>query len=143
MAGQSFENHVHRPVPTGIGYLLVLVALVAFGLRWFEIGGRLTFAIGLLGLVGAVLSLLYTSRAYVTGLQDRIIKLEMRVRCGSLLTPEQQRQLASLGNKQIVALRFASDAELPALLDRTVREKLAPKDIKRAIKSWTPDLDRT
>jgi hypothetical protein len=140
---QSFDNHTHRPIPTGIGYLCVLAALVAFGLRWLEIGGRLSFAIGLLGLVGAIISLLYLTRAYITKLQDRIIKLEMRLRCATLLTPEQQRQLTQLGNKQIVALRFASDAELPALVDRAVREKLAPTDIKRAIKSWIPDLDRT
>jgi hypothetical protein len=48
-----------------------------------------------------------------------------------------------LGNKHVVALRFASDAELPALLDRAVRERLSPADIKRAVTSWTPDFDRT
>jgi hypothetical protein len=67
----------------------------------------------------------------------------MRVRTASLLTAEQQRLLGSLNNKQIAALRFASDAELPALLERAVREKLPPQEIKRAVTSWTPDLDRT
>jgi hypothetical protein len=140
---QTFEDHTHRPIPTGVGYLLTIVAVVALALRWFEIGGRLTFAVGLLGLVGAVVSLLYMSRQYTTRLQDRIIKLEMRVRCAPLLTPEQQRMVAQLGTKQIAALRFASDAELPALVERASREQLPPREIKRAIKSWTPDLDRT
>jgi hypothetical protein len=45
--------------------------------------------------------------------------------------------------KQIAALRFASDAELPALLERAAREQLPPVAIKRAIKNWVPDLDRT
>ena len=67
----------------------------------------------------------------------------MRVRVGRLLTPEQQREFEQLSIKQVVALRFASDAELPALLDRAVRDKLAPADIKRAITVWVPDLDRT
>jgi hypothetical protein len=140
---QSFENHVHRPVRTVIGYLFLAVAFVAFVLRWFGIGGRVSFAIGLLGLCASVTMLLVISRTYTTRLQDRIIKLEMRLRAAPLLTPEQQRLLGQLDNKQIAALRFASDAELAALLERAVREKLQPKEIKRAVKSWTPDLDRT
>ena len=140
---QSFETHVHQPVTTGIGYLCLLLALISFALRWFTIGGRLTMALGLLFLCAAVQVLLYTSRYYTTRLQDRIIKLEMRVRTASFLTPEQQRMLMQLDTKQIVALRFASDAEMPALLERAAREKLPPKEIKRAIKTWVPDLDRT
>ena len=140
---QTFENHVHQPVQTALGYLFLGVALVAFALRWLGIGGRVSFAIGLLGLCASVTMLLLISRSYTTQLQDRIIKLEMRVRTAALLTQEQQRLLGQLDNKQIAALRFASDAELAALLERAVREKLQPKEIKRAVKSWTPDLDRT
>ena len=44
---------------------------------------------------------------------------------------------------QLVALRFASDEELPGLLERAERERLAPDDIKGAIKAWVPDLLRT
>jgi hypothetical protein len=140
---QSFENHVHQPVQTALGYLFLAIAVVSFALRWFGIGGRASFAIGLLGLCASVTMLLVISRTYTTRLQDRIIKLEMRVRTATLLTPEQQRLLGQLNNKQIAALRFASDAELAVLLERAVREKLPPKEIKRAIKSWTADLDRT
>ena len=139
---QSFKNHAHRPVPTAVGYLLLAIALMAFQRRW-DGGGRMSFAIGLLALCASVATLLAISRLYTTRLQDRIIKLEMRVRTANLLTPEQQRLLDQLDNKQIAALRFASNAELPALLERAVREKLPPKEIKRAITSWTPDLDRT
>ena len=139
---QRFENHAHRPAPTIIGYLFLVVAFV-FGLRWFRGGGQVPLAIGLLALCGSVTMLLLISRWYTTQLQDRIIKLEMRVRTATFLTPEQQRLLSQLDNKHIAALRFASDAELAALLDRAVREKLPPKEIKRAVKSWTPDDDRT
>ena len=140
---QTFENHAHQPVQTAIGYLFLAVALVAFALRWFGIRGRGSFAIGLFALCASVAMLLWMSRSYTTRLQDRIIKLEMRVRTAALLTQEQQRLLGQLDNKQIAALRFASDAEMAALLERAVREKLQPKEIKRAVKSWTPDLDRT
>jgi hypothetical protein len=139
---QNFENHAHRPVATGVGYLFLVVAVVAFAGRWFG-GGRATFALGLLALCASVATLLAISRFYTTRLQDRIIKLEMRVRTAGFLTPDQQRLLGQLDNKQIAALRFASDAELPALLERAVRDKLPPTEIKRAITSWTPDNDRT
>ena len=138
---QSFKNHAHRPVLTVIGYVLVMIALVSFVQRWRAGAGE---AVGLVALCGAVLVLLQISRRYTTKLQDRIIKLEMRVRTASLLTPEQQQRLfGQLNNKQIAAMRFASDAELPALAERAVRDKLPPKEIKRAVQTWVPDFDRT
>jgi hypothetical protein len=140
---QSYANHAHRPTPTIVGTLFLLVALVAFGLRWSEIGGRATFAVGLLALVGAIATVLTISRLYVTRLQDRIIKLEMRVRTAAVLSPPQQRMLDQFTNKQIAALRFASDPELPALVERAARENLKPDDIKRAVKTWIADPDRT
>ena len=138
---QSFKNHAHRPVLTGIGYVLAMIALVSFVQRWRAGGGE---SLGMVALCGAVLVLLQISRRYTTKLQDRIIKLEMRMRTASLLTAEQQQRLfGQLNNKQIAALRFASDAELPALAERAVRDKLPPKDIKRAVQTWVPDFDRT
>jgi hypothetical protein len=139
---QTFENHAHRPVATIVGYCFLVVALVSFAMRWTE-SGRPDFAAGLLALCASVATLLYISRVYTTRLQDRIIKLEMRVRTAAFLTVEQQRLLSQLDNKRIAALRFASDAELPALLERAIREKLPPKEIKRAVKTWTADNDRT
>ena len=139
---QSFKNHAHRPALTAVGYVFAAIALVSFVQRWRSDGGRQS--VGLIALCGAVLVLLQISRRYTTRLQDRIIKLEMRVRTASLLTPEQQQRLfGELDNKQIAALRFASDAELSALGERAVREKLPPREIKRAIKNWVSDLDRT
>ena len=140
---QNYENHGHLPVPTAIGAACALVALIGFGLRWLGIWPRAAVALGISGLFAAILVLLAISRLYTTRLQDRIIKLEMRVRAMSVLTPDQQRALFGLSNKQIAALRFASDQEMPALLERAVREHMAPRDIKRAVTSWTPDLDRT
>ncbi|HEX9407463.1 MAG TPA: DUF6526 family protein [Thermoanaerobaculia bacterium] len=69
--------------------------------------------------------------------------LEMKVRAAELLTPEQEARLAALTRKQIVALRFASDAELGELVDRAAREQMTPDQIKRAVKQWRADLYRT
>jgi hypothetical protein len=80
---------------------------------------------------------------YITALQNRIIRMEMRVRCARFLSPEQLAELERLTMKQLVALRFASDAELPALLERARRENLPPDAIKRAVVDWVPDYHRT
>ena len=103
----------------------------------------MSFAAGLVGLLMSIGTLILISRTYITRLQDRIIKLEMRVRGAAVLSLEQQRVLQTLNPKQIAALRFASDEELPALLERTAREQLQPADIKKSVRTWVPDHDRT
>ena len=143
MATQTYATHRHQPRMTGIGFAFLIVGIVGFVIRGAGIGGHLTMGIGLFGLVGAILTLLLLSRSYTTALQDRIIKLEMRVRCASLLTPAQQAIAARLAKPQLVALRFASDAELAPLVERADRERLTPDQIKQAITNWLPDLDRT
>ncbi len=143
MPTQNYANHRYVPKPTRYGFLFFLIAVVAFVLRWFYIGGRYTMAIGLGGLLAAVFILLGISRVYITALQDRIITLEMRLRATSVLTPAQQETLFRLSKSQIVALRFASDDELPALVERAARENLTSDAIKRAITDWQPDWDRT
>ena len=141
---QTYANHRHPPKMTGIAFLFFVIALVGFGLRWFHVGtARYDMALGLAGVLGAIFMLIAISRSYTTKLQDRIIKLEMRVRGGALLTPAQQAALWRLEKPQIVALRFASDAELPALIERAEREKLSANQIKQAITNWVPDWDRT
>ena len=143
METQSYANHRHNPKLSFIGFLFLLLAIVAFAFRWFNIGGRYAMAVGLLALVASIQVLLSISRIYITKLQDRIIKLEMKVRCATLLTPAQQAAYSQLSKAQIVALRFASDEELAALLERAVRENLDANQIKRAIQNWVPDWDRT
>ena len=105
--------------------------------------GRNTAALGSVLLAVAVLALVSISRAYTVRLQNRIIRLEMRLRLRDVLPPAQQGQIQQLSTAQIVGLRFASDAELPALVDRAVREHLSREGIKKAIKEWVPDFDRT
>jgi hypothetical protein len=142
MAGeQSAQNHAHRPTLTGIVWVFAMLAL-AFEIQTTFLGReRRGWAVLMLAL--AVIMLGWISRAYIVRLQDRIILLEMKVRAAELLAAGQEAQLAKLTKQQIIALRFASDEELGALLDRAARENMAPKDIKAAIKNWRPDLYRT
>ena len=81
-------------------------------------------------------------RGYANKNQDRIIRMEERLRYASLLQPGQLEKSAVLSLRQIIALRFASDAELPSLIDRALAENLTPKQIKQSIVSWRPDYTR-
>jgi len=105
--------------------------------------GRNTAALGSVLLAVAVLALISISRVYTVRLQNRIIRLEMRLRLRDVLPPTQQGEILQLTTPQLVALRFASDAELPTLVDRVVRERLSREEIKKAIKDWVPDWERT
>ena len=75
--------------------------------------------------------------------QDRIIRLEERLRYQRLLSADLAVQARSLTEGQIIALRFASDDELEGLVRETLAGKFSkPDEIKRAIKNWRPDTFR-
>ena len=95
----------------------------------------------LLGL--AMFPVIGITRWYTVKLQDRIIQLEMQVRCARVLPAGDDDLLAQLSPRQVVALRFASDDELGDLLVRAVREQMTPTAIKQAVKQWRPDYMRT
>ena len=76
---------------------------------------------------------------YALGNQDRIVRLEMRYRYFVITGKRFEQHESKLSFKQIAALRFASDEELPALVEKTVSEKLTPSSIKELIKDWVVD----
>ena len=138
---QSYASHAHHPVPTYIASALWLASAVALG--GARLAGWDSRDLSLVFLLAAVFVTISIGRLYTTRLQDRIIMLEMKVRCAEVLPAGDDLKLGRLGPKQIAALRFASDEELGPLLDRAVNDRLSPDAIKRAVTTWRPDPYRT
>ena len=96
------------------------------------------------GIVMAIVFIMMAGRARGSALkaQDRIIRLEERLRLAALLPAADLGHIDELTIKQLIALRFASDAELPALVHKTLTQDMEPKAIKQAIVNWRPDNHR-
>jgi len=141
MKQQSFDNHTrlsggyHGITFTAI--LLLLAGSIRFALRE-ETADK--YPAVLLVLVALILILLFFFiRIFALKAQDRAIRAEEGLRY-FILTGKRLDPALRVG--QIVALRFASDAELPALVERTLRENLGNKQIKQAIQHWRADHHR-
>lgn len=124
MDTQTYANHRHRPRLWSTGALAALIAFVLIAWMTITAATRLNVALLLI--------------TYATVIA--IIRLEMQTRLARL---GRAADLAGLSMRQVVALRFASDAELPSLLQRATAEHLTADQIKRAITSWQADDMRT
>jgi hypothetical protein len=101
-------------VPTGLNAWLVVIAIAAI---------VATFKI----------------RLYALSVQDRVIRLEERIRLASVLQEPMRSRIGELSDSQLIGLRFASDSELPALFQRALTENLSRADIKKSVANWRAD----
>jgi hypothetical protein len=85
----------------------------------------------------------YSARLMALTVQNRVVRLEMRLRLREILPGHLAARIPELKVRQLIALRFASDAEMPALVERVLNGEFArPRDIKRAVTDWQPDYLR-
>ncbi len=101
-----------------------------------------TEAIAFFGLAIVLFVMTFRLRTYPLKVQDRVIRLEEQLRLSRLLPEALRVRIPELTESQLVALRFASDAEVPALVERTLDQNLDGKQIKASIQNWRPDYWR-
>jgi hypothetical protein len=105
---------------------------------WFSISGVISVVVAAALFVG-----IGTVRGMVLKVQDRVIRLEERLRFERVLPADLHPRIGEFTIDQLVALRFASNAELPELARKVLDEKLNDrKAIKQMIKTWRPDYAR-
>lgn len=139
---QTFENHV-RVVPAYHMFVFG-VFLINFVWRLVQLRDGITFGSIMNVLMGAAFVVLFFyARIFALTVQDRVIRLEMRLRLERLLPPDLRSRISEFTVPQLVSLRFAEDQELSLLARQVLDEKLNDrKSIKRRIKNWQADFLR-
>jgi hypothetical protein len=90
-----------------------------------------------------ILLVVARARTQTLAVQDRVIRLEMRLRLRELLSGALAGRIGELTVSQLVGLRFAGDAELPGLVERCLNGQLANAEaVKKEVKNWQPDWQR-
>lgn len=143
MAEQSFKSHT-KWVPGFHFFVMPVLAInVGFAIYWcgragFTVSSVLSVFVSFAIFLGILLARVMTLKV-----QDRVIRLEERLRLERLLPTALQPRIGEFTMEQLVGLRFASDAELPELarkvLDENVNNRRA---IKQMVKTWRPDYAR-
>ena len=139
---QNYKNH-GRIVPVyHVGVFFILLAHLGWTGYQLTQGFTGGAVIGFLLAIGLIL-MFFSVRLQILTVQDRVIRLEMQLRLRALLPPDVAARAEALPVKQIVALRFASDRELPALVNEVLAGRLASsKDIKLRVTDWQGDYLR-
>jgi len=135
---QSLKNHGRFDPPFHLISALVFAINVVMAICYL-VQHRNIFSAWLVVLSIAVWIPLLKIRIYALKVQDRVIRLEERLRLQALAPAEWHTQIYRLSEDQLIGLRFASDDEVVALAKEALEQSLGRKQIKERIKSWRPD----
>lgn len=142
-ASQDLKSHF-RYIP---GFHMLLFGILAANFIWsvvhlFRAGVTFETARTVV-MAFAFLQVFYYMRQFATRNQDRIIRLEMRLRLRDVLPAEMGKRIGELSTSQLIGLRFASDGELPGLVRRVLEERIDERTpIKKLVTDWQPDFQR-
>jgi hypothetical protein len=138
---QNLKNHV-RFDPMFHGFL-TFGALILLGSAIYALVRQPDWwgAVRLLGVLWAIV-LMFKIRLYALRVQDRVIRLEERLRLAQLLPESTRARIGELSERQLIALRFASDGEVGGLVQQTLDGNWDSKQIKQAVRSWRADIFR-
>ncbi|HEY2861754.1 MAG TPA: DUF6526 family protein [Terracidiphilus sp.] len=138
---QDFKHHARLHPPFHIVSISVLVANLVITtthmVKHFDFWNTWIVVLSVI-----VFFPFFLIRIYPLKVQDRVIRLEERIRLQALAPAEWHTQIFRLTEDQLIALRFASDDEVVALAKQALEERLTRKQIKERIKSWRPDYWR-
>jgi hypothetical protein len=140
---QNFKNHGKVDPPFHYFAIPVFGINLVWSLyRVWKLGFSFQGIFGVI-FAAALVVLVFKTRLYALAVQDRLIRLEERLRYEQVLPEELRWRADELTVNQFVSLRFASDEELPQLMQKVLDEKLTErKAIKALIKNWRPDYLR-
>jgi hypothetical protein len=139
--GQNYKNHSRLVFGFhGVTFLLIIAGLIGSVVNLFSADAATHYSAALIVVAFlALLGVAWYARVFALKAQDRAIRAEENFR-HYLLTGKPHDK--NLRLSQVIALRFASDEEMPALAKRAVEEKLSQKQIKQAIQNWRADHHR-
>ena len=140
-SSQSFKNHARFDPLFHFFLTLVVMANVVIAIVYAVHHFRF-YSVWLVVLAVAAFFALFKLRLYPLKVQDRVIRLEERLRLQALAPPEWHAQIYRLTEDQLIALRFASDEEVVELAKQALEQNLTRKQIKERIKSWRADTWR-
>lgn len=138
---QTFANHTRLDPPFHF-FVLPVFGLTAIAATIHFIWRPSWHSAAFFIISVAAATAVVKARMYALRVQDRVIRLEERLRLSVLLPESLRGRIPELTEEQLIALRFASDGELPRLAERAISEKLSRADIKKAIQVWRPDYWR-
>jgi hypothetical protein len=135
---QTYANHVRRQLAFHFFLIPVLILNLIYSLILL-IRHPNPNAVWVVIMAIALLVMAFLVRINPIKVQDRLIRLEERMRLATLLSEPLRSRIPELKEKQLVALRFASNEEIPALVEETLRNDLKSKEIKKKIRNWRSD----
>ena len=141
-SGQTYKNHI-RWFPLYHFFVAPVLLINVFVQAWLLYRTPSGMAVWNLIIGLALVMLALVARVMAVTVQDRVIRLEMRLRLRGLLPPDLQARISEITRDQCVGLRFASDAELPALVRRVLAGELkTSREIKKQVAEWQGDYLR-